>query len=506
VLAVIQFPIGDGRLFSPVAASRLRIPDFPQPRTHTPAQFLRYFGQATRRRRGADAAWVDEASFCMARRALRLPDLPRRRIGSGSGEMVPVGAFRRAFSDGLAVARVEIGLAHSRRADPIWTLGPGGLNAIVRDFMELPSLVDDLSGKGKGARELVNQGWYLARLWERATSVLSGSLLASNGNRGRLVEDGRPLVLVEYDPWEVNALPSEAIHIDPTRTHGAGLAFGWTSTKWGVAIGTWYIKRGDADPRQLRSLRLCLLRLHAEQEALDAILRFLARGEIAFDPETESGPRLTDYLNRATRAISRAQWAGVSQSAILEAFDAAEFVDQPQTQGLAGRLEGVQNQVRKKVEEYDQRRSVKRTVYTNAYYERVEGDIVEGGKVEVSGGTVYGSVIGKVSAGKIEDSFNTFAGSNPSPELAAAMAELRAEVDGLVQAMDKQKVGQPEEVADRFGIIAEQVSKNEPLKDVLKAAGEGLVEAAKAVADRAEPVAKALSKVLKFAGVAAIFI
>ena len=499
MLVVVQFPIGDGRCFVPTAA-RLPVPDFPEPRVGLYPQFLRYFGEARRRRKGGDAAWVDLSSFCLARRALRFPDLPLRRVGVDGAKLAPTGAFRRAFSDGVATARVEVGFRHDRRWEPLRGLDGRSLTAIVQGVLELPSEVDDLAG-GPGTpkrRELVRQSLPLARLFEGATSPISREGLPAV--RSGLVAEGRPLVVLEYEWEEVAELPPGAQIVDPARVRGADLAFAWTA--WRLEpIPTWYVGPGTAEERDLRSLRLCLLRLNAGREALDVVMRLLRRDAIRFEPGTETGEELEWYLNEATRLISKERWSGISQSAILEAFDAAETIRELEENRLAERLDGMRREVRRKVEAFERARSAARTVFAPTY--NVRGDIVES-KVEISGGTVYGSVVGQVTAEKIQDSFNAFVGAGPREDLKAAMETLRKEVTELVEVMSRQGVGDPEEVAARFRVIADQAAKERPLREVIVAAAKGVVDAAREIADRAEPVVKAVTGVLKVLGIAAV--
>ena len=70
--------------------------------------------------------------------------------------------------------------------------------------------------------------------------------------------------------------------------------------------------------------------------------------------------------------------------------------------------------------------------------------------------------------------------------------------------MERNQTGDPEEVARRFDVIAKEAAQEKPLKDVLAAAGAGLIDAAKAITDRVEPVVQAVGRVLKFFGIAAL--
>jgi hypothetical protein len=512
MLLVVQFPIADARPFVSGLSSKLDLPDWPSPTTELNPQFVRCFGPAVRRRRGPDAAWIDERVFCRASRALRFPELGRIPLGLEAGQrrgslrrlrphawqFLPTCAFRRLLCDGAAVARVEVGVAHSSRATRLRGVEGVELFSIMRDFLELPTEVAQVNNTPT-PRPLLMQGRNLARLYEQASTR---SASTPNGSGLGLVESGMPLIVVEFERDEVKTLPAVRL-VDPAKTQGAQLAFAWVKTERGT-IAAWLLGRGSASPQQLRSLRLCLLRLHAEREALDLTLRQLRRGRVSFDPDSKAGDALQDYLNRATRVVQRDWAGGVSQSAILDAFDAAANVLRPEDRtDLAERLENSRNQVLRKLKAYEAKRAYVREIHALTY---VEGDLVEHNEQIITGSTIIGNITNKVAAEKIENSFNTVANSGASAELKEALTLLNDEVKTLIRQMEDEG-GQPEQVADVANLVetfTKQATEKRPLKEVLLAAGKGLVDAAKAVSERVTPIAGAVSAVLKLVGVAAL--
>ena len=73
----------------------------------------------------------------------------------------------------------------------------------------------------------------------------------------------------------------------------------------------WVLGSERATSQTIRNLRLCLLRLHAEQEVLVAFLGRLASGAIAYCPGKPVGERIDAYVNKATRRIDRSHWGGI---------------------------------------------------------------------------------------------------------------------------------------------------------------------------------------------------
>jgi hypothetical protein len=81
-----------------------------------------------------------------------------------------------------------------------------------------------------------------------------------------LVSDGRPLVILSVNPGELAAMPTAAQLIQPSPVANTELAFLNLVTNWG-AVPVWILRAGEFDA-MARSLRLNLLRLHAEHEVL----------------------------------------------------------------------------------------------------------------------------------------------------------------------------------------------------------------------------------------------
>jgi hypothetical protein len=279
--------------------------------------------------------------------------------------------------------------------------------AIATGFMNLPTKVRTSSDNVAPDEQrvgyeptdvLVRQGHRLAKLYCHATAVKSTpeALTAQE----KFVEDGRPLVIIEFEESELQELPTQAQVVDLHMGGGVTLAFTWLKTPAGL-IGTWFVRHVSMYMDPLRRLRLCLLRLHAEREVLDSVIRQMHRGRIPFEPQTDAGDYLESYLNRATAVIQREERFGVSQSAILDAYDAAESVNRPATlTGLADRLAGARTQVLRKVEKYERARGESRLVtaseVTIVHGDQIKVDRIDRSQVGAIGSDVEGTVSGRL--------------------------------------------------------------------------------------------------------------
>src|SRR5262249_20494940 len=130
MLVTIQFPLADLRPFVADPTHRLPTPDWPTPRVGT--DFIRLLGQVRDRLFGGVKEWPGEHVFCNASRALRFE--PAFSTERGTGTRRRYCAFRRFFSDGEGLARIEVGVGF--RGKHPWTLTE--LFAALHDVASLP--------------------------------------------------------------------------------------------------------------------------------------------------------------------------------------------------------------------------------------------------------------------------------------------------------------------------------------------------------------------------------
>ena len=303
------------------------------------------------------------------------------------------------------------------------------------------------------------------------------------------------MLIIQLRADEAFEAPPGATQLAPDVLGGVRAAFVWLQTAPGV-VPMWILQGGD--PARARSLRLCLLRLHAEQQALDVVLRFMGRDWLPYVPNTDAGVRLTDFLNLATKRIQRATWGGIKQSAILEALDAARSVEYAEDREAAlRRLEGAQRQVAQKIQAYWDERDASRVVET-IYRVEAGGKVVQNSGVHIEGNVQGSNIFNRV--GEVQSAVANFQASSASDEKKQAVAELGEAATQLIERLEDDKARA--DVAKRVEVIAREAASDDPLEDVIRAAGQTLVSIGKTVQDLASPVAKAVNgvlSVLKFA-------
>ncbi len=491
MLVVFQFPIADVRPFDGDADLRMPLPDWPNPETDIRPQFVHHFGRAVERRRSADPAWPDEIKFCLARRAIRFADLARYHVGLPSSRMWPKGSFRRLFCDKRGVlVRVEVGLIHDRRVSKLVGLDAHRLLTILKELCELPTLVPQV-GRAESKNKLLRQGTALAKLYAFATLSRSASQKALRAET--LVEAGSPLILVELDRGEAGfpLIPEGFVGVPVQKAFGANLAFGRLRTSIGV-VGTWILQRGTEKVDQHRSLRLCLMRLHAEQETLDLILKQIQRKQLLNPPKPEIIDKLDDYFNETTRIVNRVGWGPVDQSAILAALDAAEQVTPSLTRrNFVDRYSGARRQIWKKVEEYQARRGATRLVPVV--------NVNKGGLFVDKNVTINQSGTGNIAnvaefmSEVTNHVTNNLERSSSGEDVKQLVKQLSDQITAISSKVDPK---QTQRMGTDLQTLSSEMAQPEPRRAWYELSLKGLKEAAQAVGDIAKPVIDTVSKLM----------
>jgi hypothetical protein len=471
VLLVTQFPLGDARVLASGVTGRVSKPDWGNVDAYGGA-FVRYFGRVIDRRTVADPAWIDERYFCRARHAIGLTDL----AGSRSIEA----AFRHLLVDETkVVARIEVGLRIKHEPKDA---GKGYVE-IASEVGHMKTRVPESSGQGS-TKQLLSQRNRLARLYEFATTR-SGVNTEVKG----LVGAGLPMMLIEVDDDAEFKPPPGARVLDPAKVGGCDLAFTrFGSNEWLAPL--WIVRRGK-DHALARSLRASLLRLHAEKEAILVVTRLMDRGWLVYEPRTPAGERLTQWLQKAKERLQKKTYEGISQTAIMEAIEAAESVTYPDdSQGLARSLEGAQRQIAANLAQFT--RELEATRAIQDYWHVEEGGKVVKDSIVIKGSTVTGSNI--VRAERMRDAVANFQQAPVSEERKQAVDELAKVATALIEQLDDE--AKKDEIAEGVELIAKQAEKEEPGANYVRAAGETIVKIGNGVQEFAEPIAKAVNKVL----------
>ena len=249
----------------------------------------------------------------------------------------------------------------------------------------------------------------------------------------------------------------------------------------------------------LRKLRICLLRLHAEEEVLDRVVSWVDSGSLVYTPGSDAADRLDMFINRATKLLERELNYGLPSSAIRDAYDAVTKVNrQDITTQRRAAFNDMRLQVRRKAERFIARRDAVRPQIT------VKGDYVNE-KINIKAHDISGSQIGRDNMQTIIDSFNEFAAAHgKEDDLLGQMKIIGESVAALVAELQPQDPNAAKEVTETFQSFAEESAKETPKAGTLRALGQALIVAARKVTNVAAPIATAVAAVMQIFGIPAV--
>ncbi|MCJ8320972.1 MAG: hypothetical protein HRT52_11660 [Colwellia sp.] len=483
----LQFPIADARPFSSTTNLRLPLPDFPEPITEINPQFVHYFGKACERIDEPDEAWPDEIKYVRANRALKFDKLESRYCGFPSSKSQPKCTYRRLLSDGSAVVRAEVGfrLINSVK-NKKYSLKE--VLSIISDIAEIPCIVPSPGNIDK-IRPILAQGINLTKLYSFASSKRSAEKEPVNFN---LVESGSPLIIVELKANEVNVdiwtkYSNRAIKVESKNVNGANVLFCRFGTKVGI-VSTWILEKGSASNEQLRSIRVCLTRIHAEREVLDLILKQIHRGNILNPSDEESINRLDEYFNKRLNIIKREMWGGMKQSAIVNAIDATHDVVRSAIQAqLVARYEGGRRQVWNKINNYQEDRQSSK-IYKTIFIEN--GGIMTDKNITV-GGTGNIVNIAEYMSNVTNTVNNNMSSPNGEEDIKQMIIQLTKEIEDISSIADASQI---EIMGKNLEALSKESVSVQPEKRWYEFSITGIKEAAQAVGSIANPIIETLKK------------
>lgn len=241
------------------------------------------------------------------------------------------------------------------------------------------------------------------------------------------------------------------------------------------------LEPGLDDDANLRRLRIHLARLHAERECLKQVLSCLRHDKLSLADNPDRLNLVQQYLNDSLRTIQRPKRFGLDQAAMFEAAQEALGIA---FEGYETSLQLMRRQVASKVEAFIQQAQKATTIINHVQGNQMNTNI-RLGNVNVSGD------FNLVTAQNIEGSFNKAA--KAPDDLRQKLEALTLEVANLVKELPPEKA---ESVSkDLSALTAEAVSTN-PRRQWYELSANGILEAAKTVAELAAPVTTAVKAVL----------
>jgi hypothetical protein len=322
------------------------------------SDFVRSFGVVKKRNLGGLRGWVGESTQCEAHHALKIAIKNfKDPIGNVT---IPLNlAFRRFYFDGISVGKLEVGLTTGIETQIDLTRDQSG--KLLHHFLSLPADVSAglhnhnlTSTQSNGSpSKLVTVGPAIARLYSAATLLHKPNLQLENW----WVLAGPPLVFLIQRSDETIRIPFKGQIIPRSADFNCELSYYEIPYPTRVANTRMWVMRlaEDQDYRSVRALKICLLRLHAEFSALRLIGRNIGSGKIEIAKNSSESELLQEYMNSATRRISRlsSQAERLSEDAVAElARESEDMINPGERDELIAFLRniGIRKQVFYKVE------------------------------------------------------------------------------------------------------------------------------------------------------------
>jgi hypothetical protein len=192
---------------------------------------------------------------------------------------------------------------------------------------------------------------------------------------------------------------------------------------------------------------------------------------------------LNDYLDRTLPLVSRPTSHGVEQSQLLDVARTAWNAAMP---GHSASFQALGDKASKKVSRYLRAAETAAPVITQIIGTQMNTHI-QLGTVTVAGD------FNLVTAQNIQNSFNKAAGAAVDEPLKEALKALTTHVAELAKRLPPE---QAEAVSKDLSTLAAEAVSKEPRKRWYELSAEGLVDAAKTVAEMAAPVTTAVGAVL----------
>lgn len=256
-----------------------------------------------KRRLGGLRGWVGEGALCEATQALKFTKITNFKDLQARISIPLELAFRRFYFDGLALGKFEVGLATGDGVSIDLTRQQ--TQRLIEHFLTLPVRIPPPSRKGatNGAQatELGKAGPFLASFYSASTVAHPPNMKLEDW----WVMAGAPLVMLIHDSSEKIRVPFLGKIVPRSSSLGCDLSY-YEIPYAGTPVPMWVIGLTEnTNYRDVRALKICLLRLHAEFVALRHVGRNIAAGKIQITPYTNESNLLQEYLNGATRRISR---------------------------------------------------------------------------------------------------------------------------------------------------------------------------------------------------------
>jgi hypothetical protein len=489
MFAAIQVPIADARIFFSDDAGRLRRPGWPFAVTNK--EFVRSFGVVRARPTGPFADWT-ESAYCEADRILRFPSgFGRVSVGRDGRYTVLRCVYRRLFSDGDAVVRLECGLTTRAGSGVNETFDSDGLTHLVGACLAVPVSVKQPGRTYTG--DLATAGVSLAATYRRATGRVG-----ANSDQSWMVTAAAPAIVVQHIGDPVGPALQHYRRVDELSDDDVVCLHARTQCSK-QDVQTFVLRHVvDVDRDKLRRLRHFLFRRHAQREAIKAVLALVRQQRLCYEMGVPESERLSRWIDATLKALTqRSAFGFVVGSEVRLALGLDDVISPGEADLLANQLQEVRASVRGRLRAVVSTGAPQPTLVIKAAGSFLLGNTIGEMNMEdhtTQVGNISGSTIGGIgSKFSVSDSLNTITNGTGSDELKTLLKELAEQVATMTANASPEHA---QAAARNAADLISEATAGDPRPSVLKALGEGLKSAAEAVGKVGLPVVAVVAKIL----------
>ena len=466
-----QIPLVDTRSFVKGGSEfKLAKPNWPSPSPYY--EFIRSFGEIRPRGKGGLSGWVGESEICSAKKAIKLKAQRKAIIleNKTNKKIRFKCASRHFYHDGYTLGKFEL----------VFTSIPFALDVSHKLIFQIIELILCLPVSIKSTdkclveKKLFDVRKDLAQLYLYSSSLSSNREAISNK---KWVIAAPPDIFIECGIQDKISTINRAIKNFTLEKYQIELGYWWhrCSTR---NIRIWLLKHGSKDRRNLqigRQIRLYIQRLHAECECLRSILGLIKTNEISLNKGTWESEFLQNYLNEATRKISKINRKANTQYGVTNiediVYESLDVLTPGSRDQLLRNLQQIRCQVLRKIEDMTGK-MINKIPHNIISMSSLQGDV---NIMSNNSGDTFNAPVG---IGKLTDSSsinaNTIAGSvynDKSNSIDEVTTEVRQILENLSQSYPANTIVEKAVIAEK---AKEHIEKNPNLKEkIIKAAKVG---------------------------------
>ncbi|AMJ85177.1 MULTISPECIES: hypothetical protein [Alteromonas] len=475
MLIIFQFSYTDSRRFLSQENSWLKKPSWPTPQNK---HFIRYGGPTVKRLKGG-ANNIGEGTICSVNNTISFPRPPFISLAEADApSKKKIIKCRRVFSrfyfDGLCSGKYEIGLRPE--LGKCVSLQTSSINSILDELLNTICSVKSTS-KSKVEYKVGELEDALSFHYRLATTP--NSWITENEIPNWWTIKGTPLIYIETEARDKLLIKSNGLNV-PIYNNTIFFRQLWKKYANNKHFRVWHRHANSRlsveELDRARKLRMILMRLHSDREALNSLLGNISEGHLRPQAKTPETDNLQLFISTAVSRIVRDEErvGSLSEELFSAVIETYEALSPGETDEVLQKIKLELNfrpQAFKKLNKLLNReaKKVRKTIVNKTQNFNINEN--------------YGIVN---IEGKISHIFNEIGKINTNKTDAVEVKQLISKLASYVSEVSE-KHADPDLVENLERVVAE-VNTTNPKKEILNISFDGLIEAAQKIKDLGVPI------------------